>query len=359
MIWYDLTMPKASLDLRQGNYQKVIDQVTSAKTQSVEDLVALIGAHCFLGGIEKARQIWGAHGASFQNADRIQARFFLGIALTRVSKFKQARSFLQANLNEATTPAAQAFAFQGAGFFSYFRGNFARAARFSKKALRFATLASDRYIEYLAMDLLGHATVQAGQRSEGLRLLRDASHLASQAKNVNFAAAFRDARLVYEAEAGLRSQTIVGELVEVLRDPKLADSYTRSNLILELTRQLTLRGRFEEAKEIANREATVIYSFGNKRQAVMLQLRLAELAYQQGDYHSVNHLLQSVKQTVAILSDRAFEIRLLGLSLKIPPELTSLPAKESRQRLLLISTPHSSLINRQMLYRASLARISH
>ncbi|MDD4976095.1 MAG: helix-turn-helix domain-containing protein [Bacteriovorax sp.] len=350
-----INMAKTINDLRQGKYQKIIAHMRSAKTCSLEDQVALIGAHCFLGQMEQAFELWRVHETSLHGDNRIYAQFFLGIALTRISKFKKARVFLKANLLEAVSPSALSFAYQGAGFYSYFQGNFKQAIGWSQKALHQSLKAKENYIEFLAMDLLGHTVVQTGRRFEGLRLMKEANRLALLNGNNNFSAAFNNAQLIYEAEIGLRAPTIMTELQEALNHPKLADSYTHSNLILELSRQMTLRGQFEKAKTLLNFEASAIYSFGNKRQEMMLQLRLAEISYHQGEFHLMNHLLQSAKKTVDRLADKAFEIRLLGLWLKIPQDISMSSGGPEKERLLAISKEHSSLINRQILFRQGLA----
>ncbi len=345
---------KAAEALRQGRYREVIDQLRPASDATASEQVALIGAHSFLGQLERALQIWQSFESSFNQNQKIEARFYLGVALTRISKFRKARSLFKTNLDEANSLATTAFAAQGAGFYLYFRGNFSGALKWSRKALQASVKSHETFIEYLSMDLLGHATVQSGRRSQGLKLMQEARQLALASKNANFSNAFAHARLIYEAEVGLRPQSILNELYEALDLSKLSDSYTRGNLVLELSRQLTLRGRFSEATNLLNREASSIYSFGNRRQEVMLQLRLAEISRRQGDFHFMLHLLQSAKKSINVLADKAFEIRLLGLYLKIPKEITGADHETAHKRLLEISGEHSSLIHRQILFRQGL-----
>lgn len=343
--------------LHQGRYQDILDQVVIDKSIAEKDRVALIGAHSFLGQTEKAIHLLRVFQDSFHSTLLIQARFYLGIALARTSQFRQSKKYLKSNLDLAQTKIELSYAFQGAGFYSYFQGRFDRAIYFSKKALENSLEAGETYIEFLAMDLFGHATVQGGQRSLGLRHIKEASLLAQARGNANFANAFRDATLIYEAEIGVNPQHVVQKLENSLNSTKINDSYTRANLILELARQLTLRGRFAEAKALLNRTAPSIYSYDNKRQETMLQLRLAEIAYHQGDFDLMNHLIQSAKKSVSVLADHAFELRLLGLELKLPENLGGSRREESIRKIHHLSEHHSSRINRQILFRQGLSGV--
>src|SRR5690606_25582662 len=154
--------------LRQGRYTEVIEQLRSASTRSTEEQVALIGAFSFLGQLEQALQLWKIAEASLTTDLLVEARFYLGVALTRVSKFKQARRCFKTTLGRPQSLQATAFSNQGAGFYLYFRGNFSGALQWSRKALQAAVESRETFIEYLARDLLGHATVQIGRRSQGL-----------------------------------------------------------------------------------------------------------------------------------------------------------------------------------------------
>ena len=59
--------------------------------------------------------------------------------------------------------------------------------------------------------------------------------------------------------------------------------------MLELARQLTLRGEYARARALLNSESSKIYAFGNRRQELVLQLRLGELALRQGDIFAAEH----------------------------------------------------------------------
>jgi hypothetical protein len=346
-----MTNPSRRL-LEQGHYQKVLSALRKKPRLSGDEVVACIGAHCFLGEFENAVELWTLRGNGLNRDEKIRSRFFLGVAATRISKFRLARGWFRENLNELScAPRSSGYIFQGIGFYQYFVGKFSRATNWAEKASLSALENRDDYIRFLAIDLLGHSTVQLGERAGGIRLLRQAVELAKAHGNLNFASAFTSASLVYEAEAGWRSATVVIELETALERLDAKDSYTRNNLILELARQLTLRGQWAKARDLLNREAQAIYGFANRRQELVLQLRLAEILCHQGDRFAFEHFLQAARRCLNSVVDCAFEIRLLGLEWKAHQLYgRNLPEGYSA-RMSELAKSHRSRINDQILFR--------
>ncbi len=341
--------------LRAGLYEEILNRFQDHKARSAEDLAAWIGAHSFMGHVEDAIELMRLHEAKLPVPLRIESRFYLGVALTRISRLQAAKELFKKNSRDAKrTGQAKAFAAQGLGFYSYFIGKFQLAAKRARVARRLSLLSNTPFIRYLATDLLGHSLVQNGKLAEGLRLMKNAKDLARKTGNSNFASAFAAAAIIYEAEAGWRPGSIVQEMEEALRGIQIRDSYTHCNLALEYARQLTLRGRWDDAKNLLNRESATIYGFGNRRQELVLQLRLAEVSLRQGDFFATEHFLRAGKRCLHRVADRSFEIRLLGLERKsylaqakpVPVALT--------ERLLHLSHEHSTSINRQILFRDKL-----
>ncbi|MES3037351.1 MAG: hypothetical protein V4736_05530 [Bdellovibrionota bacterium] len=333
----------------QGKYQEVLEKLDGKKQLSHSDITALIGAHAFLGNLEEAVDLWEIHNQQLNEIQKTRCRFCLGVAATRVSKLKWARRQFRTNYAQAKDDSL-AYAYQGIAFYLYFVGRFSRAKMWVRKALKASLASGDGYIRFLATDLLGHCTVQLGSRAEGLHLLEEAKKLAEVHGNLNFAHAFASSSLIYAAEAGWRPDTMSAELEETLRDLDVQDSYTRNNLVLELSRQWTLRGKWKQARELLDRESSGIYAFGNRRQEFVLQMRLAEIAYRQGDKFAVSHFLQSGRRCLNKISDRAFEIRQLGLELKFR-KLYGGSTKDIEKQLYQLSEEHSSRINDQIMFR--------
>src|ERR1700722_6968311 len=101
-------------NLYAGLYEEILERFQSEKARSAEDFTAWIGAHAFLGRIEEARELLKTHEGKLPLPLRIQSRFFLGVALTRVSFLKEARHLFKKNLIDAKRSSSGiVFAVQG------------------------------------------------------------------------------------------------------------------------------------------------------------------------------------------------------------------------------------------------------
>ena len=345
-----MKQPKSSLKppmqaFADGRHSEIVERI-AAPGGTPEDSAALICSLAFLGNVNKARQIWEIKGASLPFGLKARARFALAVAHTRISRFKTAKRFVRANLEDAATfkfPDA----FQAAGIYFYYLGYFDKSARFATRALKLSMEIWDVYMQALATDLLGHTSVQRGRRASGLKLLEDAQKLARRGSKYD---PFTPEKLIYEAEAGYRPLTIVAELQEALETFGEEYSHTRSNLVLELSRQLTLRGEWREARAWLDAEAPRIYGFENRRQEATLQLRLAHLSFLQGELANARHFLRAARRCLHRIADRIFELRILGLELKVQKQAGS-QTEVIEKRIADLSATHPSSINSRIQSR--------
>ena len=332
-----------------GRHREVVERVKAPGKTAAETL-ALIGSLSFLGRIDEALELWKIGRARLAPGERARARFSIGLACMRVSRFKLARGFFNRNLKDAACRFS-ADVYQGVGIYYFYTGQFEKSLRFAKLAMKRSLENGDAYIRAFATDLQGHALVQTGRRSAGLRLLAEAQELA---KRESKADVFSPQRLIYESEAGLRPHSIVEELRQQVQLAGRETSYTHANLVLELARQLTLRGRWREARELLDAESPTIYAFENRRQDATLQLRLAEIAYRRGEVSTAQHFLQAARRCLNKIADSVFEIRILGLELKIERDLLGRePSLMSLARLEQLSRKHPSPMNSRINGRNS------
>ncbi len=318
----------AQTAFENGQHRDVVSKIrTPGKTGT--ETMALIGSLSFLGRVEEASELFSVRLRALSHKERSRARFAIAVAYTRISKFKSARKWLKANLDE---PASATFAdaYQGLAVYHYYLGNFQKAADAAKKALSLAIKNGDSYIHAFAIDLYGHALVQTGRRSQGIQKLVEARQLSGRTDAND---PFSTAKLVYEAEAGHRPTTIMSELEAAIELSGHDDSYTRSNLTLELARQLTLRGQWSKSRQLLDAISPTVYRFQNRRHEALLQMRLAELSYRQNDGASALHFIQAAHRCLLRIADRAFEVRVLGLEAKI-------------ERRLFAREPDATLLNR-------------
>lgn len=345
--------------LEKGEFQEIVKSLRPPG-KTPEETEILISALSFLGRLEEAEGLLAARSAALDLEQKVRARFSLGLAFLRASKFPSAKRLFLLNAKSAP-PSVQDYAAQGVALYDYFFGQFERSRKWGLKALRAAMQNGSAYTQLLATDLLGHSHVQMGQRFEGLRLLRESVQLALDSEKPFTAESIDAERLIYEAQFGSRVQESLRQLENFSSELRAQSSYTRGNLLLELGRQLTLHGDWKRAREVLDRGSFQIYQYGLRRQELTLQLRLAEVSYRQGDLSSSLHFLQAARRCLNQVSDRAFEIRILGLEIKLlesQNEHGLLAPK--KQRLLELSESYGDAINRQMLerkgWRASASR---
>ncbi len=331
-----------------GRHREVVEKV-QAPGGTPEEAMALIGSLAFLGRLDEALAFWNVSRERLSARLRARARFAIGLAFTRLSKFKAARRFFSDSLHDRECLNC-ADVYQGIGIYYYYQGQFKKTAVYARRALRLGLENGDNFIHALAIDLLGHTLCQSGRRSMGTRLLSQGQKQAGVSGEHDTLSA---ERLFYEAQAGMRPEVIVEEIREMIVLRGANNSYTRANLILELARQLTLRGEWHEARKLLNDEAVNIYAFENRRQETTLQLRLAELSYRQGDAAGAMHILQGARRCVDIISDRSFEIRILGLEEKVERHLLGREPSTSHQtRLEQLSREFPNSTNTRIVNRA-------
>lgn len=333
----------------KGAYADLL-RVVRAPGKTSEETAALIGALSFSGRLEEALEIWRLRGATLAPEFRRRSRFTLAATATRLSRFKLAVRLLRENRADGTTK--DFYVCQGIAFHSYYRGRFGPARLWAKRALRAALDDGSGFMRLLALDLLAHATSQLGETAVALRLFGEGQRVAKDRGDAGIGAAMRVSSLLLQNEIGLRPESNLRDLENEFRETKNEEFYVRTNLMLELSRQWTLRGRFLEAKRLLDREALQIYSFGNRRQEMTLQLRLAEIAFQQGDASACAHFIRSAERCLNRIADRAFELRVLGMEKKLFERLLGRPFSESKmRRLLSLSEEHPDRLNDQILSR--------
>lgn len=339
----------------QGQYHAIL-QIYKEHPLSLqeEDIPFLIGALSFLGKTLEAEEIFKTRDAGFSEKAKAASLFYLGIGITRKSQYLKARKIFRKNhslYGDSENPEIAFYSFQGIAFYLYFTGRFFRCEKFATKALRLAVRAGNSHIKVLAQDLLAHTLTQTGRVYAGLELLKESHDLAKKLGNDAFASATIVSILLYEALYGHRSQTIVQDLEKCLRELEPQDSYSRSNVVLELARQKTLRGQWQSAESLLNGLAPAIFSSENRRQEINLNLRWAELAYLRGQNVLAWQFLRGANLRLDQEADKNFSVQILGLEIKILEEQQSPLAAEKKTKLLDLSRSFSSKINRNMLAR--------
>jgi hypothetical protein len=268
-----------------------------------------VGALVLTGDLQRALALASSLKTSEANRDAVE--FFLILGLTRAGDLKGPEG-AEARLRQLTRPErrlsrnstkisslSRFFVAQALGFMAYFSGESTRPAEFAQQALSFAEAEDWDFARLLATDLLGHSCLRAGEVRRGLDLLRRALKLAQSHQNEGLALAIRISILKYEVAHGLPDLTprnSLGRLEAALKTWVPNDSYSQSELRLELAKQLALRGQVRRARQVLELAADSILGSRNRSQAALLHARLAWLARLEGRWSDARLAISSSKQ---------------------------------------------------------------
>ncbi len=307
-----------------GNYEAVLSAPERSRLAAPQ---YVIGAHVFLGGLGEAEVVYAAHAKRLDPEEDAAAVFFLGVGACRISDYSKARTRFGRNLlalaasGKRPSAVSRFYAYQGLAFYRYFFGRYPAAARYAEKARLAAFETGFDYGLTLALDLLGHTHIHLGRVRLGLRNLSDALKLSGKIGNGGIAAAIRISRLVWGSHTGLLEGDCVARLEQALEQLRPEDTYSKAELLLELSRQHLLRGDADRAKRVLDDSCDLIYSNRNKRQAATLNLRYGYLHYLQGDARAALNLVRTAESSLVPGTDRLLLARLRGLQRSIQLEL--------------------------------------
>lgn len=93
--------------------------------------------------------------------------------------------------------------------------------------------------------------------------------------------------------------------------------YSRSTLLLELSRVTALQGRVSKAHEYLNQASRIIYENRHKRYSSYLNFRYAYHAYLSGKFEEALNLLSAAQTNLDERVDRLLQIKILDLEQKV------------------------------------------
>lgn len=332
----------------RGDLQEIIQRFSAKGPVLSSEAGAFVCALASVGRWAEAEALALESLERLDAEDVLRVRFVLAVEATRTSRFSSALRWIRAQRDDKRGGSSPELS-QAVAFHFYYRGQFSRAIIWARRALRRALKVGNSYIHLLALEMLGHALVQTGRWQSGLHLLREVRQLAHHREFVELAETVEAAILRYEAESGFRAAQVVLELRRKIETIASEDIYSRSNLVLELARQLIYRGRWSEARQLLDREAPRIYSLEERRIETLLQLRLAELADLMGDEPALVHFLRSARRCLVRVADRHFELRILIAEVQWQTRYQGRVSSETRERILALSRDFPSLRNDRLL----------
>lgn len=282
-----VTTGQVRRNFEKGLYQEAIriaeDGIRTSRALNAEGMTYYIGSLSFSGRIEDAERLQTESVQGLSGGLEIRTRFFLVIAFCRQSRYAEAKKLLLQNLKQRrilrkrrTLEAMdEFFVRQGVAFYRYFQASYLRALRQTQLAQRAAFKSGSDYALVLAQDLRGHIHAQFHEIEEALKDLRQSSGRARAMGMDSLSAASEISQLIYQAEQGLDPEAIQ-TLTNALQTLSSNDTYSKSNLRLELARQLFWRGQLNEALAVLDQASRTIHETRNRRQEALLNLRYAD-----------------------------------------------------------------------------------
>jgi hypothetical protein len=306
----------------RGQYRDVIERLGRSPLQGARarDWPLQIGALVFTGEVLEAKALFEAaeaRAASLEADDLVQARFYLGVGLVRLSRYAEARRLFARNRLEAEGALATFFAWQGVAFIAFFRASFRVCGRRAARAYAAAVRAGLPYAQALAAELMGHVHCQLGEVHKGLAELDKARTRARSVGNGALDEAFQIAAGAFRSIYGHDRARVLRGLERGLARLAPHDTHSRAELGLELARQLVLRGRAADAKEALDRHCELVYRHQNRRQSAVLNLRYAHVFFLRGEVQGALTLLRSSRSNLDPSMDRLYLAQLAGLERRI------------------------------------------
>lgn len=313
---------------QQGRYIQVLAESVDSRegTFQPEDLPFVVGALTFRGRLHEAEHLFKLRvpvqerSAPTPNVLVVACRFFLGVGLCRHALYREAREYLGANLRRAgrsKDPLARFYAWQGLGFYRLTAGRHRDGFRAAQRALEAALEASFLWGKLLASDLMAHNQVLPGQVSAALNSFRDAMRYAELLGDGGIRTAVQVSLAIHSAQHGLAPETDAAELRRLAATIPSEDNYSKSRLLLELGRQLTLRGDIDEAEAALNEACQLIYGSKHRRYGIILNLRYAHLMHLRGEQHQGLNLVRNAAKELDMEVDRSLACEVFGLEQKL------------------------------------------
>lgn len=262
--------------------------------------------------------------------------FFLGLGLARAGKLEAAQERLTrlGRLEKRKENLVGFFEFQLKGFIGYLQGQL--PTELSRQALAEAEISShvlEPLARILALDLLGHSYIRAGEVRLGLRTLKLAKRAAEMVRHQSFPAAIAISILKYEAAFGLEPERVMSRLMRALIELDPKDSYSRSEIRLELARQAILRGKLSTSRRALDAASPEILGSKNWLQTAWLHLRLAWIAKLEGRPIEVLFSLQSAEFALKETSEFELQVKILNFRLRTLYELRDLQSVRGSARI--------------------------
>ena len=343
----------------QGKYSILLDKYYGAPASpSLLDESLILGALVFSGRGDEALALFARLKASSTlTSDQAWAcRFFIMIHHVRQGQTQWAEARRLENSSFNRENSLQRFYFyQSEAFFDYYLGKRNQAAAFLNRSLQNAIEAGFSWGRILAIDMLSHIHFLEGKIQQALRNFETCIELAKNIGNENLAEAIHITVILYRARISIPSLNTMIELETLLHSTEVSDTYSRANVLLELSQQATLLGLWARAEEFLNRALTFIYQFSNAKQDVVLNMRWAYLTYCQGEHEKALNFLTIAKAKAADAKEESLTLSIWGFEDRLIRQMAfpELLSRNFAKNFKAICETHSSYFDDRIRQRES------
>ena len=317
----------------QGNFKKIVaDFEVNSKSQP--DPYS-IGALVFTGKTEEAEVYFEKWQSKYSNDEKVLILFFLSVGFIRSSNFKKSRFYLGQAFSyrhQLKEKSSKVFLFQVFGFYAYFICRYKKATYWAQKAWRFSLLFDSDFGQIISCDLLAHALIETGEIEKGFVQLENASKVATRFGQGALVTSLEVAKLCYKAALGLKTKNILGLLQKkYIQIGTTKDTYSKTNLGLEIVRQFILKGEVNKAFQTLKEIQPEVFKFGHRRQKSTWYFRLAYMEHIKGEDAAAIGFLKSAYKEIDETSDLSHKLQILGLQLQIQTPYLEPDEKTIRQ----------------------------
>ncbi len=305
-----------------GNYQLAADSKSQPK-----DIVYKIAGLIFTGQHLTARILFKDIAKDLDLEHQIFARFHLGISYVRTSEYKLAQEQFITNLsfvrNHKVTPLSNFLCFQGLSFYRFFFSEHKKSYYWANKAygcLLKSKVSSPLFLA-LSLDLQGHNLIQLGQIHLGLEQLKKSFNICNSNKFINLKSDIETSIAIYNSDYSEKPKQQILNLKKLLHSKFDQSDYSKSALVLQISKLYLLMGKFTLAKNFLADNYDLIYNNENKRKIATLNTVMAELLYKRGQYLEALSVAKIARKNLDENIDISLILPILNLEIKILNQL--------------------------------------
>lgn len=318
-----------------------------------KDIIYMIGSLVFIGQHERARELFRENKRDFDLKELIFCRFHLGISYTRTSEYSQAKNCFLENLKYRFHPEVKnedkILIYQGLSFYRYFFSLHHSSLYFARKAEKhLLKLKSKNYLfGALINDILAHNFYQLGMPAKGKIYSENALRIVTEGKLDNFIYEFKATQEIYESEFNLNVDNNIKKLKKAFRETPETNDYTLSELVLQVSKQLLLGGKYKKANEYLIKNFSLVYKNDNKRKVAKLNTLLAQFLIFKHQFIEALSLLKVARSNLDPEIDLSLLSPIVGLEKKCLLKLGENFSEQDRELIRISEKTDKALIQKE------------